>query len=892
MSSANAIAWFDEIGAGDIALVGGKGANLGEMARAGLPVPPGFCVVARAYRDFIARSGLEGAIRRTVAETDLGDPAVVEASTGRIREWITCRPIPNALAAEIAAAYRRLAERAGEPAGGVPVAVRSSATAEDLPTASFAGQQDTYLNVRGVDALLDHVRRCWASLWTARALTYRAAQGFEHDKVHLAVVVQAMIPSEVAGILFTANPVSGSCDEAVINASWGLGEAVVSGLVSPDTIVADKRDGRVIARTVALKERMIVYVGEGGTLEQEIPAEQRGRPALTDEQVAELVALGRRIETHYGRPQDIEWGYARGRCYVLQARPITTLTRAPAAAPLERDETDEFNRTMFVEIFPDPLSPAFLSVIKPLFKTMLDFTFRQLGFRPPAEIEAIGAFYNQPYFNRRYIEAALAPLSPAVRAPLVAQIVNPFGADEQPAPAQLSWAYLGLVARTLRFIVRFPKQLPGLLARYRAEIARIEAYPLAGSADAEIVTQIRRLVFEAAGELLSYDFLMIAMIGRTYRILGALLTRLYRDKTDEVVAGLISGVTGNVTMETNKRLWDLAQVAKASPVVCGLLRRFGDAELRARLEALPAAREFLAALDEFLGVYGHREIRMDILYPTWGEDPAPVFGFVRSYLDAAESQSPYAQQERLRHERAALAEAVLAAAAEGLAGRLLLAPLLRWVLDQAEIHTRERDTMHFELTRLFPPLRRLMLELGARWQQRGALDAAEDIFFLELDEIEALAGTLTAARAKVRARRDEFAANRRRAWPDRVCGGVEVYAGREARGPAPEGALAGVAGSPGIAKGAARIIRGPEEFGRLQRGDILVAPLTNPVWTPLFAVAGGIVTEVGGILSHGAIVAREYGIPAVMSVSAATQRIVEGQQITVDGYRGSVFVEA
>src|SRR5581483_4177629 len=339
---------------------------------------------------------------------------------------------------------------------------------------------------------------------------------------------------------------------------------------------------------------------------------------------------------------DVEWAYARGKFYMLQARPITTLwtadhrpqgTEKDAKRYAIRDaQQGEYNRTMFVEIFPDPLSPAFLSVIVPLFRSMLDFTFETLGFTPPRDIPAIGVFYNQPYFHREYIEAALAPLSPNVRAALVTQIVNPFGKHHVKLPTELSPAFLGMVTRLLRFMTAFPKQLPGLLAAYRVEIDKLCAAPIESMSDRAIVARLRELVYDHASKLLNYDFLMIALIGITYQILGSVLERYYGEGTEQIRAKLVSGVTGNVTMETNKKIWDLAQSAKASDAVREILRASSDLSVREKLRATGDGRIFLAELDAFLEQYGHREIRMDILYPTWGEDPRPILQFIRGYL--------------------------------------------------------------------------------------------------------------------------------------------------------------------------------------------------------------------------------------------------------------------
>jgi phosphohistidine swiveling domain-containing protein len=881
------IRWFHEIGLADSGLVGGKGANLGELTAAGLPVPPGFCITSPAYQKFLKSTGLDQQIQNLLAETNLNDREVASRAAELIRTAIQSQTIPLEIRKEIDQARLALIEdKSLQTEEGLPLAVRSSATAEDQANASFAGQLETYLNVRGSSALLEHVQRCWASLWSERVIAYISNQGLDHRNVSMAVVVQAMIPSEISGVMFSANPVTGSHDEVVINASWGLGEAIVSGLVSPDTITTDKANGRVLKRQTSNKELMIAYDPQGGTEEVAVPEGLRSVPALSDKQVHELTDLARQIEDYYGKPQDIEWGLFRGQWYLLQSRPITTLpSDAQVAYP-----SDEYNRSMFIEIFPEPLSPVFLSVIEPLFHEMLDFTFKSLGFKPPKDIQAIGVFHNQPYFNRSYIAEAFRPLSPAIREPLIAQMVNPFSDQEEVSSLELSRPYIRMAANILRFMMYFPRRLPGILANYRAEIEKAMAFPCQPASDEEICEWIHRLPFEYANKLLNYDFLMIAVIGRTYRLLGALLKRYYGADTDEVVAKLISGVTGNITMETNKRLWDLSRAARLAPEVEQVLRQVEPAEVRPALQASPAGRGFLRAVDRFLAEFGHREVHMDIFYPTWGEDPIPVFSFIASYLDVDETQSPHQQQERLVRERELLTRMVMKDVEKGLAGHLLVAPLFRWILRQTQTHTRERDTMHFEMTRLFPPIRRLMMELGSRWVADGLIDQQEDIFYLGVDEMAELANERQPVSEKIELRKGAFSDSRRNPGPNIIRDGKAVYAD-QAGVVAEDSGLHGVAGSPGRAAGKTCVIMGPDEFGKLKKGDILVAPITNPVWTPLFAIAGGVVTEVGGILSHGAIVAREYGIPAVMSVPGVTRRLLDGQRVTVDGSKGVVYLE-
>ncbi len=597
-------------------------------------------------------------------------------------------------------------------------------------------------------------------------------------------------------------------------------------------------------------------------------------------QVLDLADLGGTIEAHYGAAQDIEWALHKDKLYILQSRAITTLGERAA-------EADEYDRSMFVEIFPDVLSPVFLSVMAPMFKSMLDYLVRYWGFKPIEDRPAVGVFYNLLYWNRTYIQNALGNLSPEVREDLTSAITNPFGQHGAKTNRELSLPFIRLLANTIRFMIRFPKQLPGLLETYHELLNSVDDISLEDTSDQGLVDAVRKMSFEGASPLLDSDFLMIGSLGRSYDMLGVFLEPSFGEETEELQAKLVSGVTGNVVMESNKRIWDLAQTAKRSPEVLHVLRETDASQAEFALRNLPAAQDFMDQLDEFLSEYGHREIRTDILYPTWGEDPAPVLSFIEGYLDADESHSPHVQQARLIEERKELTERALGGIERNLVGRYFLSPIFKWVLAQSQLHTRERDTMHFELTRIIPLARRILSELGARLVVQDLIEAQDDIFFLTLDEMDDVVQQRKSAKAKIRSARKEYEANRKKAWPYIIRGDEEIYAEVEVS----EGDLQGLAGSPGVVTGPARVIRGPDEFSKLEKGEILVAPLTNPSWTPLFAIAGGVITEVGSILSHGAIVAREYGIPAVMSIPGATQSIQDGQIISVDGNRGVVLVE-
>src|SRR5215204_5580679 len=368
-------AWFDEIRKDDIALAGGKGANLGELSRAGLPVPPGYVVTTRAYDAFVEVSGIKGEVVALASVPRAEDPAGFEEVAEGIRALFSEGKVPQEMADEIRAAYQELGED-----GEIAVAVRSSATAEDLAGASFAGQQETYLNVRGAEALLEAVKNCWASLWTARAMAYRTRQGIDPATVSLAVVVQRMVGSEAAGVMFTANPTNGRRNELTISAAWGLGESVVSGMVTPDSIVVEKGSGRVLSRETADKGVMTIYT-EDRTAERPVPEAQRRQPVLDDEMAAVLARYGATIEHHYGTPQDIEWALSGGDFFIVQSRPITALPEPMADPPTDWSvpvPKGTYWRASIVEQMPDPLSPlcspiAYESVPSSLDKLIEEF---------------------------------------------------------------------------------------------------------------------------------------------------------------------------------------------------------------------------------------------------------------------------------------------------------------------------------------------------------------------------------------------------------------------------------------------------------------------------------------------------------------------------------------
>ena len=854
-------AWFDEIGKDGIALVGGKGANLGELSRVGMPVPPGFVLTTRAYDAFVEAAGLGGEIVGLAASAD--DPGAFEAAARRIHDLFAGGEIPEDLAGELESAYRRLAN-------GGAVAVRSSATAEDLAGASFAGQQETYLNVRGPAALVEAVRGCWASLWTARAMAYRERRNIEAPSVKLAVVVQRMVEAEAAGILFTADPVGGRRDRVVIEASWGLGDAVVGGLVTPDTLVAEKASGRVISRETALKELMTVYA-RGGTEERPVPEERRQEAVLGDEVVADLVDYGVRIEEHYGIPQDIEWALADQRLFILQARPITNLL----AQPLEGVRWEPpfpdsaWWRRQVVENLPEPLSPLF------------DELYLREGLE--LSIEAMMELF-MPHFR----------LEDFADRPFFASI-NGYAYTR--ANYKVSWGKVPIILRATfeEFRMIFGDAMLAYwreqaLPSYLAKIERWKAVELAGVSDQRLLAGVRELAVEDA----RYWFACALMIARA-KVTDALLGRFLAVRGSNLTSGTLLRGFPSPTVDAETELQVLAERVRASEELQAIVTDTPAANLLEALEGTPAGRAWLAAFARYLDRYGHQVYNLDFVVPTQADDPMPVLLSLK-VMARQPGGDARARQRAIAAERDAGAEET-ARALDPLSRRLF-----RALLDLAQRFGPDREQALFYMGAGWPTLRRLALELGRRLAGSGSLLAAQDVFFLETSEIEAAiaareGGEAVPELARLARGRRELRESRKRLHPPPVVpldhrlrfGPIDMSGWETQRRNEPAGpVLRGFAVSPGKVRAPASVIRSPEDFSRMEPGTVLVCPTTTPAWTPLFSQARGLVTDVGGVLAHGSIVAREYGIPAVLGTGIATTRIRSGQNITVDGDAGTV----
>ena len=890
---------FAAIDRSSVAVAGGKAANLGELTQAGFPVPPGFCVTTAAYTLVAEEAGLEPLLAKlAAAHTD--DTTHLAAATAEVRATLLAAPMPERVAEAIRKAYGELVHDAA-----VPVAVRSSATAEDLPFASFAGQQETYLNIIGFEALLDAVRRCWASMWTDRAVSYRESLGIDQRAVRLAVAVELLVDATVSGVLFTAHPLTGQRRQAVIDASPGLGEAVVSGAVNPDHFVVDTTTGEIVERRLGEKRLAVRATAGGGIQQVELTSGIR-EACLSDEQLRALAAVGAQVEAHYGAPQDIEWAIdPSGKLWLVQSRPITTLYPLPENAP----KTDDVLRAYFcLNVFQGvyrPLTPMGIAVFR-LFGSAIAGVFRLapsdplLG--PAILVEAGGRLFLdvtpalRSALGRTFLLAA-AQIGEAPSAALFQQLMTDPRLSLLPTPSFRVIRVIGSLlekTRTPLYVMQallWPSTVQKRMAQVRAWLQSldddVEAASIQSRADLadRLTTLEQRLPGRVTAVFRTIPVMLISGLG-SYALSGWLLRGL---ATTDDMRIVLRGLPHNPTTEMDLELWALAERVQSDAVAAQAMRETPPERLAQlyREGILPLALQ--RGLGEFLHAYGHRGVaEIDLGLPRWSEDPTYILGVLANYLQLNDpDQAPDVQFQRGAQE----AEAMFATLTRR-ARRTgwLRGVLVSFFLKRTRALAGFREMPKFCLVLLLAATRRSLSSIGTAMEQAGCLEQAGDIFFITLAEAHAaLAGE--DMHQIVRQRRASYDREVQRRSIPRVLlsdGTEPTVASRLEE--VPEGTLTGFPASPGRVTAQARVILEPTG-ARLEPGEVLVAPSTDPGWTPLFLTAAGLVMEMGGTMSHGAVVAREYGIPAVVGVPGATERITTGQQITVDGSAGTVFLE-
>ena len=848
--------------------VGGKGASLARLITAGFPVPEGFHITTEAYKRFVKENQLLPAIEAALQQVDVEKPSTIEEAAKQIREAFYEATIPGDIASAIVGAYGDLSGT--EPA----VAVRSSATAEDLPQASFAGQQETYLNVSGAEHVLEATKKCWSSLWTARAIGYRHRQGVSSTGVALAVVIQHLVDAEVAGILFTVNPVDGRREHAMISAAWGLGDAVVGGRVTPDEYTVEKESGRLVKREVGNKEIMTVKV-DGDTEDQPVPENLRKVPVLQETDLSELIRLGIEIEELYGMPMDIEWALADGEVAIVQARPITAL---PEAAPTPEEEwplpdpKGRYMRGSIVDMMPDPLSPLFATMglsayNASLVQAMSDITDAKEYFLPDDLILTIRGY---------------------------AYMVVNFTASEW-------WGMLSKLGPKFPKLIRTGPThfreiaLPG----YQEKVDRLATKPIGDLTVEEIWQDANDLMYAAMYHMAILQVDTLGAAAGSEGLFTALYTRFLRRQDDPEAPAFLMGYD-TTPVQSEKSLYDMAIWAKAQPELAAYLLETPTTSILTALEiadpppgvAAEAWAEWRARVGAHLEAFGYLFYELDIAKPVPAEDPTPLIEAAKMYL-RGEGADPHERHRRLEKDRKRAVEDLMARA-RGLRG-WVVRKAYGWAQSMAQV--REDSVASIGLA--YPRIRELLKELGHRMVNAGVIQVPTDIFWLEASEVKASLAALdegkdlTPMQDRVEDRKSKLIAAKKlippvQLPPSDTYMGIPIEAFVPGEGRREGDKLKGVAASAGRVTGMACVLHGPEDFDQMQPGAILVAKMTTPAWTPLFAMAGGVVTDIGGPLSHGSIVAREYGIPAVLGTVAATRVIQNGQQITVDGDAGIV----
>lgn len=847
-----------------VEVVGGKGAHLGELSQIdGMRVPAGFCVTTDAFRRAMAQAPSIGELLDELSRLNPDDRDAIRALSAQIRRTIEGIAVPDDLATAITRALARHGEQAA-------YAVRSSATAEDLPTASFAGQQDTYLNVVGPPAILQHVSRCWASLFTERAVTYRQRNGIDHRTVHMAVVVQQMVFPHASGILFTADPVTGNRKVATVDAGFGLGEALVSGLVNPD--VFKVRDGEVVAKAIAAKERAVQALSAGGTREVAIDAQRQEQPALTDAQVVRLVRLGRRIEAHFGSPQDIEWCLVDDDFRIVQSRPITTLFPIP-------DSGDQENH-VYVSVGHGQMMT---DAMKPL-----GFSMWQLTAMVPMH-EAGGRLFVDVTrrlaapASRAGLLEALGKGDPLVRDALETVLdrddfvpslpdAGPGGPPAGGAPAP---------------IATDPALVTELIERSRESIAALERdiRTKTGPALFDFLLEAFEEHKRVLGDPLSMQAIMAGMEATWW-----LNDQLWEWLGEKNAADTLTlSAPDNITSEMGLALLDVADAIRPHPEVVAFLQGAEDEGFLDELAKLPGGTEARDAIEAYLDRYGMRCVgEIDITRPRWRERPTTLVPVI---LDNVRNFEPGAAERRFEQgrQKAREKEQDVLSRLRALPDGDRKADEAKRMIDRVRTFIGYREYPKYGIVSRYFVFKQALLEEAGRLVQAGVLAEREDVFYLTFQEFHDAARSHQVDGGLIQQRKEAFRSYHALTPPRVLTSDGEAVTGAYRRDDAPAGALIGLPVSAGTVEGRARVILDMAEAD-LEAGDILVTPFTDPSWSPLFVAVAGLVTEVGGLMTHGAVIAREYGLPAVVGVEQATRLIKDGQRIRVHGTEGYIEI--
>ncbi|OUB29205.1 phosphoenolpyruvate synthase [Bacillus thuringiensis serovar pirenaica] len=860
---------FQEIEKTQLFLVGGKGLNLGELTNIqGIQVPEGFCVTTVGYEKAIEQNEELQTLLQQLTKLKMEERAQIGEMSKKIREVIMAVEIPT----DVVEAVAHYLSRFGNEHA---YAVRSSATAEDLPYASFAGQQDTYLNIIGEEAILQHVRKCWASLFTERAVTYRMQNGFEHNQVSICVVIQKMVFPEASGILFTADPITSNRKVLSIDASFGLGEALVSGLVSADNYKV--KEDEIVEKVIATKKLAIYGRKEGGTERKKIAPNQQKLQTLSEQQILQLASIGRQIEAYFGCPQDIEWCLAHNTFYIVQSRPITTLYPIP-------EENDGGNHVYISvghqQMMTDAMKPLGLS----FFLLTTNAPMRKAG-------------------GRLFVDATQQLASPASRN----YLINTLGKSDP-----LVRDALTTIIERDNFITLLPDDEKEMIVSKNKQLANsqpeIENNPaivtnLIQNSEASIKELKRNMQMKSGVDVLNFILEDIQQLKKVLFnpqsiavIMAGMNASAWMNEKMEQWLGeknaadtLSQSVQNNITSEMGLALMDVADVIRSYPEVITYLQHVENENFLDEIVQFKGGEEARDAILTFLNKYGMRcSGEIDITKTRWSEKPTTIIPMILNNIrdfeyGASKRKFEEGLQEALKKE-------------EELVNRLQHLPGGKQKVEETKRMIRNirnfigyREYPKYGMINRYFIYKQALLKEAEQLVQSGVIHEVDDIYYLTFEELHEVVRTNKLDYELIQKQKNDYKLYEKLMPPRIMTSDGEIITGKYKRENLPDDAIVGLPVSSGVIEGRARVILNMEE-ANLEEGDILVTAFTDPGWTPLFVSIKGLVTEVGGLMTHGAVIAREYGLPAVVGVENATNLIKDGQRIRVHGTEGYIEV--
>ncbi|MCJ8014771.1 phosphoenolpyruvate synthase [Paenibacillus sp. KQZ6P-2] len=857
---------FQEMEKTQLLLVGGKGLNLGELSKIqGIQVPEGFCVTTLGYQKAIEQNETYHALLNRLSMLKIDDRDQIGEISRKIREILMEVEIPY----DVVKAMTHYLSRYGEEHA---YAVRSSATAEDLPHASFAGQQDTYLNIIGIDAILQHISKCWASLFTDRAVIYRMQNGFDHSQVYLSVIVQRMVFPQASGILFTADPITSNRKLLSIDASYGLGEALVSGLVSADGYKV--QEGEIVDKRIATKTLAIYGQKEGGTEIREIDSDQQKTQTLTEQQILELARIGRLIEAYFGCPQDIEWCLDHDTFYIVQSRSITTLYPIPEAS-------DQENRVYISvghqQMMTDPMKPLGLS----FFLLTTPAPMRKAGGRLFVDVTHKLA---SPV-SREILLNAMGQHDPLMKDALMTIIERDFikllpNDQTAPIPGRSNTDMLAQFEND-------PTIVSDLIKRSQTSIEELKQNIQAKSGSdlfdfiLEDLQELKKILFDPQ----SSKVFMTAMNASSW-----INEKMYEWLGEKNAADTLSqSVPNNITSEMGLALLNVADVIRPYPEVIDYLQHVKDDHFLGELVKFEGGQEIQDAIYAYLGKYGMRCAgEIDMTRTRWREKPTTLVPMILSNVKNFEPNAGNRKFEQGRQE-ALEKEQELIDRLKQLPNGEQKAKETKRMIDLIRNFIGYREYPKYGMINRYFVYKQALLKEAEQLVQAGVIHDKEDMYYLTFEELHEVARTNKLDYQIISKRKDEYKFYEKLTPPRVITSDGEIIVGEYKRENLPANAIVGLPVSSGVIEGRARVILNMENAD-LEDGDILVTAFTDPSWTPLFVSIKGLVTEVGGLMTHGAVIAREYGLPAVVGVENATKLIKDGQRIRVNGTEGYIEI--